>query len=166
MKRIICVIVACGVNHVIGNKGKIPWNIPSDLAYFKRITGNRPIIMGRKTHESIGRVLPGRKNIVISSQKDYKPKTGAFLAKNLEEALVLAGKRGRVFIIGGGQLYAEVLPLVADRIYLTSVHATFEGDVFLPKISPEGWRETYQKTYRPNKECVYYVTRTIYERKK
>jgi dihydrofolate reductase len=164
MKQIVCIIVAVDKNRAIGNKGKIPWHLPADFAYFKKVTGKRPIIMGRRTHESIGRILPGRKNIVISSQKEYQPLSGGFLAKNLKEALKIAG-RGRVFIIGGAQVYEEALPL-AERIYATLINAEFEGDTFFPKLSPKEWKETIQKIHQADKENPYWFVWKLYERVK
>lgn len=165
MKQIICIIVAVGKNNrVIGNKGKIPWDLPADLAYFKKKTGKSPIIMGRKTHESIGRILPGRKNIVISSQKDYQPISGALLANSLKEALALAGRR-KVFIIGGAQVYKEALPF-ADRIYATIVNSVFDGDAFFPKAVESEWKETSVKISAPDKENPYWFVWKVYERVK
>lgn len=168
MKQTVCIIVAVDKNRVIGNKGKIPWHLPADLAYFKKVTGTRPIIMGRKTHESIDRVLPGRKNIVISSQKDYKPIDGAMLAGNLKEALKIAGS-GKVFIIGGANVYEQAIPL-ADRIYCTHINAEFEGDTFFPKLNKEEWEEKtnirglWKRLYWKDKENPYCFIWKVYER--
>ncbi len=170
MKQTVCIIVAVDKNRVIGNKGKIPWNLPADLAYFKKVTGTRPIIMGRKTHESIGRILPGRKNIVISSQKEYRPIAGAKLAGNLTEALKIAGS-GKVFVIGGANVYEQAIPL-ADRVYATHINAEFEGDTFFPKLSKEEWEEKinirglWKRMYWKDAENPYCFIWKIYERKK
>ncbi|MCX6735592.1 MAG: dihydrofolate reductase [Candidatus Parcubacteria bacterium] len=162
MKQIVCIIVAADKNRVIGNKGKIPWYLPADLAYFKKVTGTRPIIMGRKTHESIGRVLPGRKNIVISSQKDYKPIDSAMLAGDLKEALKIAGS-GKVFVIGGAQVYREAIPFV-DRIYATLINKVFNGDTFFPKLDRSEWREINREIYYPDKDNPYWFVWKVYER--
>lgn len=130
----ISIIVAvAGKKRVIGKKGGMPWYIPAELKRFRSITMGHPIIMGRKTHESIGRVLPGRTNIVISHDPDFKAE-GCMVTNNLDSALRLAqGKVGdnEVFIIGGGQIYAQALPL-ADKLYLTYIDKEIEGDVFFP----------------------------------
>lgn len=137
--QIISLIAALSKDRVIGYCGKIPWNLPDDLEYFKRITIGHPIIMGRKTHESIGRVLPKRKNIVISSQEKYVSLEGSFLARTFPDALMLAGGQ-EVFVIGGERVYAEALPL-AIHLYLTKVRGNFPGDAFFPEFDRGEWKE-------------------------
>jgi dihydrofolate reductase len=134
--RRISLIVAMAQNRVIGRGGSIPWKIPGEQKLFKRITIGHSLIMGRKTHEDIGRPLPGRLNIVVSRRQDYRP-AGCLVADSLEAALDLcpAGET-EVFIIGGGQLFREALPM-ADRIYATVIPAAFPGDTFFPEISGE-----------------------------
>lgn len=129
-------MAVAGKKRVIGKKGGLPWYIPEELKRFKEITMGHPIIMGRKTYESIGRVLPGRTNLVITHDPDFKAE-GCIVAHNLDEALRLAqGKVGdnEVFIIGGGQIYAQALPL-AEKLYLTYIDKEIEGDVFFPDYS-------------------------------
>lgn len=154
--HIISLIVAMDKNRAIGYKGKIPWNLPDDLQYFKKVTMGAPIIMGRKTHESIGRALPGRKNIIVSSQEKYIPVEGVFLARTLAEALVFAGE-GEVFIIGGERVYSETLPFAA-RLYLTEVFGEFSGDTFFPEFDMNEWREI-------SRENVPSAERVVFERK-
>ena len=120
--------------------------------------------MGRKTHESIGRVLSGRKNIVISSRKRYKPLVGAFLAHSLKKALSLAGN-GEVFIIGGSQLYSETLPF-AEKIYLTKVKGEFEGDTFFAEIKKDEWKEISKKTRKADEQNIYPLAWIVLERVK
>lgn len=151
----ISLIVAMDKNRVIGCKGGIPWSLPDDLEYFKRVTIGHPIIMGRKTHESIGHVLPGRKNIVISSQETYAPFPGAFLASTLKEAFVLAGDE-EVFVIGGEQVYSEAF-LFASRLHITEVFGEFSGDVFFHEFCRDDWKEI-------SRECFPYAERVIFER--
>lgn len=141
----VSIIVAiAGKKRVIGKKGALPWHIPEELKRFKEITMGHPIIMGRKTHESIGKVLPGRTNIVITREPNYKA-LGCIVVYSLDEALrqvytersrSAQGKPGydEVFIIGGGQIYSEALPLV-DKLYLTYIDKEIEGDVFFPDYS-------------------------------
>ncbi|HZC24159.1 MAG TPA: dihydrofolate reductase [Candidatus Binatia bacterium] len=121
----------------IGINGQIPWHLPSDLARFKRITLNHPILMGRKTHQSIGRMLPGRRNIVLSHDPNFIPAPGCERAASLDDALAVAGD-GEVFVIGGGGVYAEALAR-AQRIYLTLVDDTFEADTHFPPVDDEQW---------------------------
>lgn len=131
----ISLIAACSENRVIGKSGKIPWHLPDDFRRFKERTLGHVIIMGRKTHESIGRVLPGRTNIVITRDATREI-PGCVLAGSLEEALAKAQsiESEEIFVIGGGQIYAEAL-LKAERLYLTVIHAIMDGDAFFPEYS-------------------------------
>ncbi|MBI2334748.1 dihydrofolate reductase [Candidatus Daviesbacteria bacterium] len=130
--RINIIVAVAGKKRVIGKKGALPWYIPQELKRFKEVTMGHPIIMGRKTHESIGRALPGRTNIVITHEPNYKA-LGCIVVHSLEEAFQQT-KNDEVFIIGGGQIYAEALPL-ADKLYLTYIDKEVEGDVFFPDYS-------------------------------
>lgn len=140
---IISIIVAVSDNGVIGREGKLPWHLPADLKRFKSITIGKPIIMGRKTYESIGRPLPERYNIVVSRDSAFRP-TGVIVCHDLGNALAeakkLAGPNGEIMIIGGRQIYENAMP-VAQRIYLTRVHGNFEGDVLFPIIDSSQWCE-------------------------
>ncbi len=133
----ISIIVAVSRNGVIGKEGKIPWKLPGDLAYFKDLTTGHAIAMGRKTFESLRRPLPDRQNIVITKQKHYLA-PGCTMADSLEDAIQKA-KGEEVFIIGGGEVYREALPL-AHKIYLTLVNHDFEGDTFFFPLDPNVWR--------------------------
>jgi len=132
---IISLIAAMSENRVIGRENTIPWSIPSDLKRFSEITMGHPVIFGRKTFESIGRPLPGRKNIILSGQRDFRVE-GATVVHSLADALNLCGSEQEVFICGGGPLYQEAISR-ADRIYLTMVHGIYEGDTFFPEIPAE-----------------------------
>lgn len=137
----ISFIVATSKNGVIGKDKAIPWYLPADFAYFKETTMGHPIIMGRKTYESIGRTLPGRLNIVMTKDSAYHPE-GTRVASSIDEALKLANDTGddEVFIIGGGAIYDAAMDKV-ERIYLTVVNTEIEdGDTFF-KFSPEGWKQ-------------------------
>ena len=131
----ISLIAALSENRVIGNQGKLPWHLKDDFRRFKERTLGHPIIMGRKTHESIGRPLPGRTNIVVTRDTSHEI-PGCVVVKSLSEALAIAreAESEEIFVIGGGQIYAEAL-LVADRLYLTLVHAIMDGDTFFPEYS-------------------------------
>ena len=131
----ISIIAAMAENRVIGRKGTIPWNIPADRRRFRELTMGHPLIMGRKTFESIGRPLPGRANIVLSRQRDFRAK-GCIVAASLDDALLACADAEQIFICGGVELYREALPL-ADYIYLTVVHMECEGDAFFPPIPGE-----------------------------
>lgn len=141
----IALIVAAADNDVIGRDNALPWDLPGDLAHFKRTTMGKPILMGRLTYESIGRPLPGRTNIVISRDPDYSA-AGVRCVQSLEEAIELAQHIARsdgsseLMVIGGAQIYALALPM-ASRIYLTRVHAEPAGDAFLHGIDWNDWKE-------------------------
>jgi dihydrofolate reductase len=127
----LSIVVAMAENHVIGIENRLPWSIPEDLKRFKKITNGHPIIMGRKTFESIGRVLPGRTNLIVTRNKEYRVE-GAVTCGSFAEAMDWAERSpgsDEVFVIGGGEIFKEVLPKV-NKIYLTIVHWPFEGDVF------------------------------------
>ena len=134
----ISLIVAASANNVIGAQGELPWRLPDDLRRFKEVTMGKPIVMGRKTWESIGRALPGRQNIVITRQEDFVAE-GCDVVGSVDAALAAAGDAAEVMVIGGSQVYALFLP-DADRLYLTRVHAEVEGDAFFPAISEAEWR--------------------------
>ncbi len=132
-------IAAVARNGVIGRNGELPWHLPDDLKHFKQLTLGHPILMGRKTHESIGRPLPGRRNIVISEKLKEAP-AGTDLAHSIEAALKLISTHdGRAFIIGGAVLYAAALPH-AQTLHLTEVDVEVEGDAFFPPFDTEAWR--------------------------
>lgn len=135
------VIVAVAENGVVGRDGQLPWHLPEDLRYFRRMTLGRPIIMGRRTFESIGRPLPGRRNIVITQTPGFRA-DGLELASSLRSALELAAATApdEIMVIGGARVYAEAIPL-ADHLYMTEVHAQVPGDTFLPSVDWSEWRE-------------------------
>lgn len=126
-------IVACSDNNIIGADGEIPWNIPDDLKRFKRLTSNHVVIMGRKTHESIGKPLPNRVNVVITRQAGYKSE-GCLIATSIEDALKVSGvSDDEIFIIGGGEIYRQSMDLI-DTIHMTRVWGKAEGDAEYPEI--------------------------------
>lgn len=143
----ISLIVAMAKNRVIGRRGKLPWRIPADMKHFKKVTMGKPIIMGRKTYESIGVALPGRTNIVVSRNPTFE-NPDLVMAASVHEALEAAAEvDGEAMIIGGAEVYAATLPL-ADRIYLTEVHEEIEGDAIFPHLDRSMWRETSRKDYK------------------
>ena len=160
----ISLIVAMAENRVIGRRGKLPWRIPADLKHFKETTMGKPIIMGRKTYESIGVALPGRKNIVVTSQPTLDNPDLA-LARSVHEALDLADEiNGEVMVIGGGQIYEAALPL-AGRIYLTEVKGKFEGDAYFPALDRALWSEADRRDFKADGDTPGYSF-VILERKK
>jgi len=135
----ISLIVAMGENRVIGVDNRMPWHLSADLKRFRAITLGKPILMGRRTHESIGKPLPGRANIVLTRDPTYRSE-GCIVVHHRDEAMRAAGDAPELMVIGGAGLYQEFLP-VADRLYLTLVHQTFAGDTFFPEVDWEEWHE-------------------------
>lgn len=156
----IVIIAAMAANRVIGRQGDIPWHIPEELQWFKSVTMGHVLIMGRKTHESIGRPLPGRETIVISRDAG-RVFTGCTRAGSLDEALARCAGRERVLIAGGAQIYALALP-VTDTILLSVLDQEVEGDAFFPIISPEDFIET-ARTPIPGLPPY---TRVVFERRR
>lgn len=141
----ISFVVARADNGVIGRDNALPWHLPADLRHFKRLTVGKPVVMGRRTFESIGKPLPGRHNIVLTRDPGWRAE-GVTVVANLAEAIAAAGldpktRAEEVMIIGGAAVYADALP-VATRVYLTEVHDAPEGDTVLPAFDPARWRET------------------------
>ncbi|MEW9669233.1 dihydrofolate reductase [Ammoniphilus sp. 3BR4] len=158
----ISVIVAMSRNRVIGKDNKMPWHLPADLAYFKRTTMGHTVLMGRKTFESMGRPLPGRKNVILTRQKDYQPE-GCMVLHSIEEALA-AFKGEELFVIGGAEIIKEFLPVV-DRLYLTLIDEEFEGDTFLPELHLEDWVECSRTDGETDEKNTYPHTFLVYDRK-
>ncbi|MCX0498126.1 type 3 dihydrofolate reductase [Erwinia billingiae] len=138
----ISLIAAMAADRVIGMDNAMPWHLPADLAWFKRQTLDKPVIMGRRTWESIGRPLPGRLNIVISSQPGDAE--GVSWVTSIDEALQAAGEVDEVMVIGGGRIYEQLLPR-ADRLYLTHIDAEVVGDTTFPDFEPEEWQSTFSE---------------------
>jgi dihydrofolate reductase len=145
MNRRLSIIVAVARNGVIGRDNRLPWHIPEDFAWFKRHTEGRPVIMGRKTYESIGRPLPDRKNIILTRQKDYKVE-GALVFNSLDRALETLHEDDfdEIFIIGGDQVFREAMDTV-DRIYLTSIHRDYDGDTYMPTLPEEQFTKIFEE---------------------
>jgi dihydrofolate reductase len=137
---LVSLVAALARNRVIGASNRLPWHLPEDLQRFKRLTMGAPVIMGRKTHESIGRALPGRRNIVVT-RRPRASWDGCEVAGSLDAALAAAGDAPEVFLIGGAELYRLALPR-ADRLYLTLIDAEYPGDTLFPEFDPADWRET------------------------
>jgi dihydrofolate reductase len=133
-------VVAMARNRVIGRNNALPWRLPADLAHFKKVTMGHPVVMGRRTYESIGKALPGRKNIVLTHQRDFVA-PGCTVVASLDEAWRAAGDADEVCVIGGTSLFEETLP-IADVIHLTEVEADVQGDTYFPRFDRGDWNET------------------------
>lgn len=157
----ISIIVAVDENNAIGKNNQLLWHLPADMKIFKEKTTGHCVITGRKNYESIPekfRPLPNRTNIVITRQKDYSA-PGALVVHSLQQAIEKAMTTGdnEIFIIGGGEIYAQSIPL-ADKIYLTKVHATFEADTFFPKLNMNEWQITLSKYFNADEKNKYSFT--------
>ena len=154
---IISLIAAMDKNRVIGNKDNaLPWRLPADLKHFKNITLGKPIIMGRKTFESIGRPLPERTNIIITRNKKYRA-PGCVVVSSPEDALRVAGNAKEIMVIGGAEIFAKFYPL-AKRMYLTLIDAEFEGNVYFPEWDPAEWHEVTREPHEPDEKNPYKYT--------
>lgn len=151
----ISFVVAVAENGVIGFRGEMPWgSMPADLQHFKRLTLGHPVVMGRRTYDSLGRALPKRPNIVVTRQADWAA-PGCETAGSLPAALARAGELdAEICVIGGGEIYREALP-AADVIHLTEIHHSFEGDAFFPSLSPADWREETRERHEADERHAY-----------
>ena len=140
----LSIIVAVGRNGVIGVDGQLPWRLPDDLKRFKVLTMGHTLVMGRKTHESIGRLLPGRRTIIVSRNPAYRVE-GATVVDSVGRAIAAATGESEVFVVGGGEIYALALPL-ADRLLVTDVDLAPEGDAFFPPIDATRWQQTARES--------------------
>ncbi|HEY3325564.1 MAG TPA: dihydrofolate reductase [Novimethylophilus sp.] len=141
----LSVIAALARNRVIGRGNALPWHLPEDLRHFKALTMGHPIVMGRKTYESLGRLLPGRTTVIVSRNRDYAV-PGALVVESLQQALETCRNEQEIFIVGGAELYKEAMPM-ADRLYLTEIDAEFEGDAYFPEFARTRWREVSRQPH-------------------
>ena len=158
----LSIIVAMAKNRVIGANGTIPWRLPNELKLFKRLTMGHHLIMGRKTYESIGRLLPGRTSVIVTRQVDYAVQ-GAIVAHSFEDAIGACGGDPEIFVIGGADLYRSALPL-ADRIYLTTVDAEPAGDAFMPAFDRSEWRESASESFPADERHAASYRHSVLER--
>lgn len=157
-------MVAMGEKNEIGFNNQLLWHLPKDLKHFKELTTDHPIIMGRKTYESIGRALPNRTNIVVSRKKDWFQE-GVLIVGSIKEALKFAKKISEeVFIIGGGNVYEQTIELV-DKLEVTVVKANLEADIYFPKINPKIWKLTSEVAHEKDEKNEYDFSFLTYERK-
>ena len=164
----LSMIVAQAQNRVIGRQNKLPWYLPGDLKYFKQVTMGKPVIMGRKTYESIGKPLPGRLNVVITRDTTYQLEA-AKVVHSLAEAIELSESQAFIdgveeaMVIGGEQIYAQALPLV-ERLYVTQVHADVEGDAFFPELLLSDWAELGRDDFKAEGPNPYDYSFVVYQR--
>ena len=161
----IALIVAVAENGVIGRAGQLPWHLPDDLKRFKALTMGKPMLMGRRTFESIGRPLPGRTSLVLTHSANWTAPPGALAVHSIDEALAeLRARSARdLAVIGGAEVFRLTLPL-AQRIDLTRVHAEVEGDVYFPQLDPREWRETERIDHPADPRHAYAMTFSVLER--
>ncbi|MCW8833479.1 MAG: type 3 dihydrofolate reductase [Colwellia sp.] len=164
----LSMIVATADNNIIGKDNDMPWHLPADLAYFKKVTLGKPIIMGRKTYESIGRPLPGRRNIVISRDESYQAQ-GIDTVTSVEQALAMFdGSNGseavdEIMVIGGGAIYQHCLPK-ADRLYVTHINAKIDGDTQFPQYDDGSWQKVSSEHRHSDEENAYDLDFCVYQR--
>ena len=159
---ILSLIVAHADNRIIGKDNTMPWHLPDDLAYFKKTTLGKPVVMGRKTYQSIGRPLPGRQNIVISRDTTFNAK-GIDTANSVEQALALAGDAAEVMVIGGGAIYKHCLP-AANRLYVTHIQADIDGDTQFPHYDDGSWKKVNTELRESDEKNAYALDFCVYEK--
>jgi dihydrofolate reductase len=161
----LSLIVATSLNNAIGKANAMLWHLPEDFKFFKNTTWGMPIIMGRKTFESIGKPLPGRTNIIITSNKDWAVE-GTITTTSLEEAIVCANQTNakEIFITGGGEIYKQSM-LIADKIYRTLVHTEIDGDTFFPQIDEVIWEKVFEKNVEADEKNKFDMSFQTWERK-
>jgi len=164
----IALVAALSRNRVIGRENALPWRLPADLRRFKALTLGHPVIMGRKTHESIlaalGGPLPGRLNVVVTRSADYAA-AGCIVAASVEAAIAAAEPAAEIFVIGGAEVYRAALPR-AHRLHLTEIDADFAGDAWFPELQRGAWREVSREGHLPGPEFAHGYAFVVYERAK
>ncbi len=161
----ISLIVAASTNNAIGKANAMLWHLPEDFKFFKNTTWGMPIIMGRKTFEAIGKALPGRKNVIITSNKDWRAE-GVVATNTIENAIKLAKTTNakEIFITGGGEIYKQSI-LIADKIYMTRVHTNIDGDTFFPSIDSSIWKLVFEKNVVADEKNIFDMSFQTWERK-
>ena len=159
---LVSLLVAVAQNGVIGRGNRLPWHLPEDLKRFKSLTLGKPILMGRRTFESIGKPLPGRTNLVLTRSREWK-RPGAIVVHSLDEAVARAGEADELVVIGGAEIYELALPR-AGRLYLTRVHADIEGDTVLPPFDGREWRESAREEHPADERHAHAMSFSVLER--
>jgi len=158
----VAIIVAMDKQGLIGRNNDLPWKLSADLKYFRRVTMGKPLVMGRNTHESIGRPLPGRKNIIVTSNANYHV-DGCTVVSSLDQALLACDDAEEVMVMGGASLYEQLLPQ-ADRVYLTHVNAELEGDTWFPQWNKDQWQEISREDHQADEKNQYPYSFVVYDR--
>lgn len=158
----IALVAAVAANGTIGRENRVPWHLPDDMRFFRRITLHKPVVMGRKTHESIGRPLPLRPNIILTRNQQYTAE-GCTVVHSVEAAVQAAVGHNALMVIGGTEIYTLFLPL-ATHLYLTHLEANIEGDTFFPPVDMAQWRPTWRETHEIDEKHAYRFHITCYER--
>jgi len=158
----VSIVVAMARNGTIGRQGGLPWHLSADLKNFKAITMGKPIVMGRLTHESIGRVLPGRENIILTRNKNYEAE-GCTVINDLGAVMARSDEFDEIMLIGGAQLYADAM-LFTTRLYITEVHAQVDGDVFFPEFDRKQWQECKREFFNADERNEYDFSFVVLER--
>jgi dihydrofolate reductase len=160
---LITLIVAVADNGVIGRDNTLPWHLPDDLKRFKRLTLGKPIVMGRRTFESIGKPLPGRQNIVVTRDANYR-RDGVSVANDVEAALRAAGAVPEIMVIGGAEIFRTLLPR-AGRLHLTRVHGTIDGDVLWPALDDHEWHVVERESHPADERHAWPMTFEVWEKR-
>ena len=159
----ISIISAIAKNGAIGKKNSLPWYLPADLKHFKETTTGKTIVMGLNTFKSIGKALPNRKNVVLTTDAQFQFE-GITVAHSIEKVLEMTKNDGEVMICGGASVYKQFLPL-AQRLYLTYIHHHVEGDIFFPEFNKEDWKETIREDHEPEGKNLYLYSFVVLEKK-
>ena len=161
----ISIIVAASENNAIGKSNAMLWHLPEDLKFFKNTTWGMPVIMGRKTFEAVGKPLPGRTNIIVTSNKDWSAEN-TITTTNIDDAIKVANDTNskEIFITGGGEIYRQTLP-IADKVYLTRVHTTIDGDAFFPEMDLNTWEIDFEKHVKSDEKNKFDMTFQTWKRK-
>lgn len=159
---LISLIAAMAEDRVIGIDNRLPWRLPADLQHFRRLTLGKPVLMGRKTFDSIGKPLAGRRNIVVTQDRAFRA-DGVEVAHSVDAALAAAAAAPELMVIGGASFYAQLLPR-ADRLYLTEIHHRFAGDAYFPAFDARGWRETSRSDHAADATNPYPYSFVVLER--
>ena len=163
---IINMVVAAAENNVIGKDNRLLWNLPNDMAFFKNVTWGMPVLMGRKTYESLGTPLKGRTNIVITTSKSFAPGADVIVVNSIDEAIEAARSTDakECFVIGGGEIFKQTMA-IANGIYMTRVHVSLPGDTFFPPINENEWKKVSSTPFEADDKHAYSYTFEFWQRK-
>lgn len=159
----LSMIVAMDDNQLIGNNNALPWHLPADLGYFKKVTTGKTVLMGRKTHESIGRPLPNRRNVIVSRNANFEAQ-GCEVVSSIDAALELAKDDDEVMVMGGASFYEQMLPSV-DRLYITYIEGSYEGDAYFPEFNKEAFKQISRESHAPDEKNPHTYHFTVLDRK-